>query len=370
MKRKKIGIITFHAADNFGSVLQAYALEQVLKNMGFFPEIIDFILASDMEQYRIFRTNLYKTRPRALLGDLLYLRKNIKRKGKFKNFREKYCFISPKRFYAGKDDLECLNDEYDKFICGSDQIWNLNCTGGVVPELFLSFVHEEKKKIAYAPSMPSTVNPSYCTQIKNYLERLDAISVREKVTRNYLINEVGIKKHVAHVVDPTMLLDAEYYIKHFNIKKNGDKYIFVYILSHSEGKQELIELANKTADLTGLKIKYVYMRKISCLKNAEYMLGISPVEFVDMIYNASYVISDSFHASVFSILFHVPFCTFRRKDSEARMQELLEEVKLTNNLYSPDSMKWMNEKADFSTDQYIKERALESQDYLKKCLCD
>ena len=91
-----------------------------------------------------------------------------------------------------------MNDCYDAFICGSDQIWNINCTQGLVPEFFLEFVSDSKKKIAYAPSMPAKVPDKYYKRIKKDVERLDAVSVRESETIPYLINEVGIKKEILH----------------------------------------------------------------------------------------------------------------------------------------------------------------------------
>ena len=185
MDNYKIGIITFHAAENFGSALQAFALQHVLIKKGFDAEIIDCTLESDMEQYKLFRTQYYKERPKAFLGDILYLKKNFRRKYNYKEFRKKYLKMSAGKFQIGKDDLENLNNEYNVFICGSDQIWNLNCTGGFISEFFLNFADNTSKKISYAPSMPEAVSPVYYGKIKASLERFDAISVRENQTIAY-----------------------------------------------------------------------------------------------------------------------------------------------------------------------------------------
>ena len=101
MIEKKVGIVTFHAADNFGSALQAYAIEKVLQSLEYRPEIINVIYAKDMEQYKVFRTEIYKECPKAILGDILYLIRNIKRKQAFQRFRDRYLKIS-KKIYSYK----------------------------------------------------------------------------------------------------------------------------------------------------------------------------------------------------------------------------------------------------------------------------
>ena len=368
MIEKKIGIITFHAADNFGSALQAYALEKVLQSLEYEPEIINIIYAKDMEQYKVFRTEIYKERPKAILGDILYLIRNIKRKQAFQRFRDMYLKISKKTYYVCGDDLQNLNESYDTFICGSDQIWNINCTQEFVPEFFLEFVSDSKKKIAYAPSMPAKVPDKYYKRIKKDVERLDAVSVRESETIPYLINEVGIKKEILHTVDPTLLLDAENYIDSFQLKIRNENYIFVYFLYDEENKQELVSYASKIAKQKNLKIKYVSQRKIKAFVGQKYCLGIGPEEFLDMVYNASYVITNSFHATVFSIHFQVPFCVFPRSGSQARMVELLKRTNLEKNLYSSENTEWMESVSNSKTKEVMKDMAGESLKFLRNSL--
>ena len=276
MIEQKVGIVTFHAADNFGSALQAYALEDVLRNMGYEPEIVNILYAKDAEQYKVFRKKIYKERPKAFLGDVLYFPWNIKRKRAFQRFRDRNLKISKKIYYACVDNSQELNDCYDAFICGSDQIWNINCTQAFVPEFFLEFVSDNKKKIAYAPSMPAKVPGKYYKRLKNDIERIDAVSVRESEIIPYLINEVGIQKKILHTVDPTLLLDAENYIDSFHLKNRNENYIFVYFLDDKENKQELVSYAAKIARERHLKIKYVSQRRISAFIGKKYCLGIGP----------------------------------------------------------------------------------------------
>lgn len=261
-----------------------------------------------------------------------------------------------------------MNDCYDAFICGSDQIWNINCTQGLVPEFFLEFVSDSKKKIAYAPSMPAKVPDKYYKRIKKDVERLDAVSVRESETIPYLINEVGIKKEILHTVDPTLLLDAENYIDSFQLKIRNENYIFVYFLYDEENKQELVSYASKIAKQKNLKIKYVSQRKIKAFVGQKYCLGIGPEEFLDMVYNASYVITNSFHATVFSIHFQVPFCVFPRSGSQARMVEVLKRMNMEKNLYSSENTEWMESVSNSKTKEVMKDMAGESLKFLRNSL--
>ncbi len=366
MKKKRIGIITFHASLNFGSALQAFALQHMLTKAGHHAKIIDFILPSDMRQYRLFQTYIYPVHPKALVRDFLYLFNNIKRKKQFAAFAKAHFALTEPTLYAQKDDLHRLNEMFDGFICGSDQIWNLNCTGRFVPEYFLDFAADNKIKIAYAPSMPTTVKEMYYPQLRKSIERLDAISVREKQTAVYLQEDVGVEKSIAHVVDPTLLLDAQDYIAHFALSEKKAPYIFVYILGDVDAA--LIDMANRTSQKTGLPIKYVYTKKLSALRKATFALGMGPEEFLQSIYEAAYVITNSFHATVFAVQFHKPMCVFAPPGSSSRMVELLTTLGLENNLYAPDNAQWMTSHADDRTDEKRRQIASHSLQYLLDAL--
>jgi len=342
----KIAIITFHKAENFGSVLQVYALSSVLKHIGHSVKTIDFEVPVDMIQYNLFRTHIYKQRPQAFLGDLVYIKKNFLRKRRFSNFRKQYLDLTEKTYIFGKNNLQGLNDEYDAFICGSDQIWNTECTKGVIPEFFLSFVEDTRKKIAYAPSMPKKPNKKYFKQLKKLISRINFLSVREFQTIRFLQEDIKIKSNIEHVLDPTLLLNDTFYVDELGLSKqrtDNRQYIFVYILEDSDFNHSLIvKEAVKVSKKTGMTIKYVFMRKIKAFSNGKYVFGIGPREFLEYIFNAAYVMTNSFHASVFSIIFNVAFCVFPRKDSESRMIELLETLNLMSNIYTTDNNQWMD----------------------------
>lgn len=367
---KKIGIITFHAAENFGSALQAYALQKVLEGYGFDVTIIDAILDLDMQQYSIFRTYLYLEHPKNIARDILHFHYTRKRKKNFKIFKKQYMNLTPKKYHLGKDSLEELNGSFDIFVCGSDQIWNLNCTNGFVPEYFLDFVKNDRKKISYAPSMPCEISSQYYEKVRKSINRIDYVSVREKQTVKYLCESLKIDKNISSVLDPTLLLDPNIYTHDFKLVENNEKYIFVYML-YDENKRQMekvVDLALELSKNKKLKIKYVYMNKIKKLSEAEFVLGIGPKEFLEMIYNAEYVITNSFHATVFSILFKKSFVVIKRMGSQSRMVELLHMIEMEKNLYSDSNSSWTISKAQDNNMLLLNIEKKKSRLFLEKAL--
>lgn len=364
----RIGIITFHRAENFGSALQAFALREYILRLGHDCSVIDFVFPRDQKQYKLFRTHVYLKRPWSFLGDLVYLRRNIERKSKFSQFRKKYLNMTNTYTYM-KDDLSELNEKFDAFICGSDQIWNLDCIGGVVPEYFLGFVIDNKLRISYAPSMPEKPSENNYKSLKECLDKFDYISVRESATKQFFENELRINTPIEHVLDPTLLLNADDYIKKFNISKHGKGYIFVYVLGNTKIKQEIVKEANRKSRETGLPIKYVMVRRMKGINSRNYLLGIGPAEFLDYIFNATFVITDSFHATVFAILFGNPFYTFAREGTSNRMKELLSSLQLECNYYNDGkSNKNAYKSSSEKTMKLIKDYKKSSDAYLRKSL--
>lgn len=324
----KIGIITLHASENFGSVLQAFALQSYLSELGHEAYIIDYVYTNDYKQY-----GLFYVAPgyilKSLVKDVLYFNRKVKRKKAFKEFSKRYLHLTVKRFFDS-EDLSELNDEFDAFICGSDQIWNPNCLKKVVPAFFLDFVKEGKKKIAYAPSMPADPGEQYYEQIRKFINHLDSISVREKSSIEVLKQKIGIKKEITDICDPTLLLPGDFYINLFDLKSNRKNYgqggyIFVYILGDIGASNQVIKEAINLHNMFNLPIFYVSNRTIKEFSEKEnrFLLGIGPRDFLMYIYNAHNIITDSFHATVFSILFNRDFISFGRSGSESRVKNLL-----------------------------------------------
>lgn len=328
--KKKTGIITFHRSYNYGSVLQAYALQTQVESLGHSARVIDFTMEGDFEQYKLFRTHLYKKQPKSFGADLAFFFPHLKRKNSFERFVRNRLHLTEHQYTSAAQMAE-LNDQMDAFICGSDQIWNIDCTNGVEPAFFLSFAGENKRKIAYAPSMAHasfTLDEQEQRRMAIMIRRLDAISVREETNHAY-IQEMVYPKEVATVLDPTLLLDSSYYDALIQRNHTEEQSIFVYML---EWNPELIHYAEELQKKTGYKLYYL-SQKVNCgFKIGKNCFGMSPEEFLGHISSAKYVVTNSFHATVFSILFHKHFCVFPTKKSSARMVDLLRNLGLQHRI--------------------------------------
>ena len=324
-----VGIITFHCSYNYGSALQAYALQTFIESLGFNVKIIDFVMKKDFEQYKLFRTSLYRRQIKSLGADVIFFPYHLKRKISFETFVRRKMHLTEKRYFLCKELTE-LNDVFDVFICGSDQIWNIDCTHGIEPAYFLAFANESKKKIAYAPSLAHTkFETDSKDELKKLLNKFDAISVREESTVPYL--QSITKQKIETVLDPTLLLNKNDYLKLIDDNFSGGKYIFAYLL---EGNKELIQYCEKLKKKTGFQLYYL-SSKVNCgFNGGKNLFGISPEKFLRYIYQAEYVITNSFHATVFSILFNTQFCTFPTMKSSARMVDLLEKLDIQNRIFS------------------------------------
>ena len=318
----EIGIITFHASYNFGSALQAYALQTVVGGLGHQPTIIDY-RSWDFEQYRLFRPE----HPRVMYRTVKRLAKYINRKNSFKTFWQKYFILTP-RTYTYKDEaaLNELSSQFDGFICGSDQIWNLDATRGIVRPFFLSFAGD-KRRIAYAPSLAHTsFLPEYFDkeEVSRLLAPFHAISVREKETVNQF--QPLVNRHIEVCIDPTLLLDAYSYDSLIQEAQNNtsEQYLFVYMLRSCP---ELIESASRMAEALGMEVLYVSEDNLNIV-NSKNLFGVGPGDFLRLVKNASGVLTNSFHATIFSILFHTPFRAFATDESSSRIRDLLEDLNL------------------------------------------
>ncbi len=345
MKAKKVGIITFHRSYNYGSALQAYALQTYIEALGFNVKIIDFVLNKDFEQYKLFRTSLYKRQIQSVGADVLFFPYHLKRKINFETFAKKRMHLTKNKYFSS-NELTPLNSEFDIFVCGSDQIWNIDCTHGVEPAYFLAFADDRKTKIAYAPSLAHIkFETDYKDNLKKLLERFDAISVREESTVPYL--QSIVQKKIETALDPTLLLNSNEYLKMVNAKACESKYIFAYML---EVNAELIQYCERLKKKTGYQLYYLTSKVNSGFGEGKNLFGISPEEFLRYIYQAQYVVTNSFHATVFSILFNKKFCTFPTSKSSSRMVDLLEKLNMLDRI----------DNISFNIDNPINYKAVES----------
>lgn len=315
----KIGIITFHCSYNFGSALQAWALQKILIGMGHDVSIIDY-RSRDFNFYHVIRP----LRPWTIPHSLAQLSSILRRRKAFQAFWKEELRLTRETYsYRNEGRMAELENSFDAFVCGSDQIWNLDCTNGVVAPFFLSFAGK-KRRIAYAPSLAHT---SFRESVFNrelvsgLLGQFDSLSIREKETLPLFQSLVDKKIEV--VADPTLLNDAAAYKRLASNKLIDEPYVFVYLLRECP---ELNESAKMLAQ-QGKNIFYVSERKLD-IPGSRNLFGIGPKEFLSLILHADLVLANSFHATVFSVLFHKRFKTFLTDKSASRMRDFLGELDL------------------------------------------
>lgn len=303
---KKIGIITINDFNNYGNRLQCYAVQHYLENMGYSVENI-------YNEYNTsgFIANCVKRIARQFRD--FSNRKTIAiRSHNFTEFN-KHIKFSKDYIINGKFNKD-LNEKYDYFITGSDQVWN-PCDSGRSEIDFLTFASAEKK-ISFSASMGVAKLPDDTIEkYKRYLKDYKRISVREEAAKKIVINLTD-RKDVEVLVDPTMLLLAEDWEK-ISQKPNisyHSKYILTYFLGGIRERERVIK---SIADKYSCEIIDVYDKN-----GIFYTCG--PQHFLDLERNAFLICTDSFHSAVFSFLFNRPFIVFNRENAKMNMNSRME----------------------------------------------
>lgn len=334
---KKIGILTFHRAINYGAVLQAYALQTFIKNNCKDREVefIDYY-ESDIYASTKFRNIVASSFvKRLVLFFLSKVRRVDSRMNKFKFFVNKYLNVSRKSWNSAANFL--LNPpEYDYYITGSDQVFNPYCQSWQVN--FLGFFEGSKsKKISYAASFGVTVIPDEKKDcIREYLRDFDAISVRERQGVD-IVSQMGLK--AIQVVDPVFLLTSNEWQNIMSPKvsflRKQQNYIFVFDLN---GGDSLLKKAYELSKKTGLPIYCLSFNIKQRYNVSKVVYDLSPNEFLTSLMNATYVITDSFHGTAFSLNFRKNFFTYiALKGTSSRIYSMLELFNLKDRIiYSED----------------------------------
>lgn len=316
---KKVGIITFNRSYNHGAVLQAFALRKAIESLGYEAYVVDYTLTSDYAIYNpsIFSAGLLNFPIKALMYN-----RNKKRAEAFESFRKLYLNLTSEHFFDG-DDLSILNKDFDIFVAGSDQIWNLRFIG-IVKDFFLNFSDDSKVKIAYAPSIGDSYEETKqnAAILNNYLKTFSAISIREQ--KGALILSEIIGHEVPVVLDPTLLIDSRIYAN-LAAPIHSGKFIFAYFVGKANA-----DCVKEIARKKRLKVKY---QAASILFHAENTIQDGPLGFLGYIASAEYVITSSFHGTIFSILFKKKFCVCNLSENDERVRSLLTKLNLTSRIY-------------------------------------
>lgn len=362
----KIKTITCHDVYNVGASLQAYALVTYLNRLGHEAEIIDYKPDYLSGHYSLWGvSNPAYDRPVLRQAYLLAklpgrLRARFsRRKREFDAFTREMLPVTAKR-YSSNEDLKRDLPEADVYFAGSDQIWNTFFPNGTDPAFYLDFAPEDRVKASYAASFATeSVSEKWQGQIKQWLSKLDDISVRER-SGVEIVKRMGFADAV-RVLDPVFLLNAEEWQ---SIEKNlnlRDPYVLVYDF---DGNGKIAGYAKRVAAEHGWKIYSV----LPCDYCGKCFAQEGPQAFLYLIHNARFVVSNSFHATAFSLIFHKQFAVFNRNEEiNTRMRDLIQLAGIPERLITgPDAQ--LRDLDYTAVDTRIGEAIGQSKAYIQKVL--
>ncbi|MBQ8248241.1 MAG: polysaccharide pyruvyl transferase family protein [Lachnospiraceae bacterium] len=350
----KIGLITFHFAHNQGAVLQCYALQKALEQMGCEVKIINYCPSYHTVRYcsspnpfimavqaykkstsRKIHLRLYQAARRFCYGVNINIKKiNKQTEHNFSCFINKHLNLTKQ--YKTLRALSANAPDFDIYISGSDQLWNPELLDGSLdPAYFLNFGSSKTRKITYAVSLKESLTEDEKKMMGKLCEGLDAISLRE---RNSAADEV-LGGNYTTCIDPTFLLDCESYNDVISEEVEKEPYIFVYGFQTTN---EIVEAVNTISKKLGIRVINGSPNKIR-LVGVEQAKDYGPDMFLSYIKNASFVVTNSFHGTAFSIIFKKQFVTIAHTTRGKRMKDILEKLGLSERLWKDSACDWEKE---------------------------
>lgn len=353
----KIAILTRTSTVNFGTILQNYALQKFLKQKGLDAYTVDDVnprlIYSNKKSKKVehghqnhlsfksyFIQKIYEIKEKIDNREYIKREKNI---DFFKRKNINYYFVN---------DIENLNKDFDVFIVGSDQIWSYSAEPLLYEFFMLKDIDCNKHKIAYAVSVGEiSTDSKWQLDARKYLDKFDILSVRENASKENIINFVNKKIHI--VCDPVFLLNTRDWCDLANSckHKNKGKYILCYFLSNNEW---YFSQADNIVKQTGLKVR-LYQKEITKNKYKKAQIY-SPNDFLNAIRNAEFVLTDSYHCVLFSIVFKRNFLVLKRyaQDNNTQNSRIIEMLQLIG-----CNDRWVEKYNNCSFGQIIYENASE-----------
>lgn len=357
---KKVGLITFHSSHNYGAMLQAYALQQTVLSFDVDCKIIHYRTAKMVNDYAVLKKGKH---PRIVIKNALKILrlKAFKRKHKrFETFMTEQLVLTKR--YHSLAQLLSEPPQMDTYITGSDQVWN--GSAALKDAYFLPFAEKHAKKASYAASFGDSMpQDKYTKRLGLYFKDFDKISVREDTAKQYIENTFGL--NVEQMPDPVFLLRKNDWEEFVQKNKEKKPYIFCYCLSNEKHIQSVIDCVKEKTNLKTITISDEIKPNIQADK-VYYDAG--PKEFLTLLCNAAFVVTDSFHGTAFSLLFKKQFVSVARSKKSKRIESLLKQFALSEKFVSaPADIDWAHidfkEKAEIFT--MLRERGI---CYLRDCI--
>lgn len=375
----KVGLITYHSAYNFGSVLQAYATQEIIKKLTGNCTIINYRISEQRRVYSIFQPVNGIKDIKGIVKNILvlpfYFAKKRRKEGYERLIRDIFHLTEECGNY---DEVQKIWNQFDLIVSGSDQIWNKHSNElknvsweYMKPYLLAGF---KGKKISYASSIPN-MSEDETRYISEYLIEFSSIAARELSGANILNSIDKIRAEV--VLDPTFLLSKEEWISKFNLEKRNiekkNQYVLYYALNARENIAETRDVVLHWAKKRGLRVKIIAPLSLQYSSpGVEILRDTDPVEFLNLIYNAHTVVTDSYHGTILSINFEKNIYSINGvNQSDIRKTEVLDKLGLQDrnivNLQSllEDQCTEIDYSAVSLKLEYLMEESLS---YLKKAL--
>lgn len=372
---KRVAIVNRTNLKNYGSVLQTYALCSAVEMLGYDAEIIwesgNLSTNYDFRPYKVFATGLKLLLNPSLFkstySNVKYVQQHIiseRTVQLFDEFVEKHI---KRRFYNGKQMTQkVVGQKYDKFICGSDQVW---CTTSlyVDPLMYLRFA-PKNKRIAYAPSLGRDYIPDYNRkQIKKYINEIPSVSVREVMGQKLIAELTG--RSVPVVLDPTLLVGRSFWDEKKESVQESGGYVLCYFLSTptKETQEKLLKFIGQGKRIIALNSRLEHLDNELEVQYPDC----GPAQFISFIEHADTVFTDSYHGMLFSLMYRKEFWSIAREygefDQSSRQLSVLNMLGL--NRYCNIESEWAQEPIDYhAVDDILNREKEKSLEYLRKAL--
>lgn len=360
----KVGIITFHRAENFGAIMQAFALQSYLISLGHSVDIIDYRCKAIEMQYDILNPRMLLSRKNIFYSlkeyssRLISLKKRFVKKRKYNTFREQYIHMSK--------SVKVVNDSlgYDIYITGSDQVWNLHITKGFDKSFFLDFqTRLGVKKISYAASSekdPKGLLSKESARIKASLSSYYAVSVREPFLKETLSQITD--KEISICCDPTFLLGKEVY-ESIMKKPNLERFVLYYEMTVSQAGEKI---ARDIAEKKGIPLVIIQggYKKRQKEEGIINLQDVGPAELLGYISQADTILTTSFHGLSLSLIFNKDFWVLSHSGN-LRQKNILSILGLEGRMLDNENQYDENDTIDYvRTNKLISDYVSSSSQYL------
>lgn len=362
----KIDIVTLHRAQNYGSVLQTFALQKQIEELGHEASILDYYPERYTNKGLLKRlknkSSRFKNPLILLIAKLLIYPSYLKKGIQFNKFMH-YLNLEKPSFATNEEGFGRFTDA-DAYCAGSDQIWNSHWNEGVEKALFLDFVPKGKLCFSYAASIGlSNIPANEIDETKLLLDKFEFLSLREDKGVE-LVKKLG-RTDAVQCLDPTLLMSKEDWSQYADDSYKGKEYVLTYNLHHDP---EIDKCAKAIASKFHLQIRNISYNWHDIVRHGHLDWCPTVEGFLGLIQNAKYVVADSFHATAFSIIFEKPFVVITPEVASSRLSSLLKMLGLDDhNINKFTSLKVIEQPIDYiRVKSIIATKQRESISYLNK----